>query len=88
MSNPYQAQCDSKPCEFTIPIKINVPVQIYPQLQIMHGYYQSNPERLPIYLNPDVLLQPHVLSKQAECECLPEHNGYSAPKQIAAQQTS
>ena len=83
MSTYNDPNCNSKPCEFTIPIKINVPVQIYPQMQIMHGSYPAIPEKLPVYLNPEVLLQPHVLSKQAECECIPEQNGHTEYQQPA-----
>jgi hypothetical protein len=62
-------------CEFTIPIKLNIPVEIEPTLLIK----TPNPvqERLRVYLEPDVYLKPEVSARPPVC-LLP--SGYNKPQ--------
>ncbi|MDJ0773718.1 MAG: hypothetical protein QNJ49_09885 [Mastigocoleus sp. MO_167.B18] len=55
-----------KGCEFTVPIKLNIPVTVCPQVYVV----PVNPahEKLPIFLEPDVLLEPEVKSKKPICK--------------------
>jgi hypothetical protein len=68
-------------CEFTIPIKLNVPITINPQLYITS--VPSIKQRLPIFLEPDLLLEPEVRANAPVCY---SQNGCE-PKQLPAQQT-
>jgi hypothetical protein len=74
MSNLTNPNCDYNPCEFTIPIKLNVPIDIYPQVKVHPAPVQE--EKLPVYLKPDLFLTPKVLALPNECECIPA-NGYN-----------
>ena len=68
-------------CEFTIPIKLNVPITINPQVYITS--VPSIKQRLPIFLEPDLLLEPQVRANSPVC--YPQND--CEPKQLAAQQT-
>ncbi|MBW4512240.1 MAG: hypothetical protein KME64_37970 [Scytonematopsis contorta HA4267-MV1] len=70
----YNPNCNSKPCEFVIPIKLRVPVDIYPEVNI-HPVHREQ-AKLPVYLQPDIFLTPEVLAMPQDCKCLPEkeHN--------------
>ncbi|MEC4815018.1 MAG: hypothetical protein SAK29_17325 [Scytonema sp. PMC 1069.18] len=57
-------------CEFTIPIKLNIPVEIEPTLLIKTP--NSVRERLCVYLEPDVYLKPEVSARPPVC--LPPSN--------------
>ncbi|MEM9925300.1 MAG: hypothetical protein AAF915_16375 [Cyanobacteria bacterium P01_D01_bin.50] len=64
----YEHDCE---CEFTFPIKLNIPITINPTVYI-------NPvpvakERLPVVIEPDLLLEPGVRSKAPACYA---QNGY------------
>ncbi len=56
-------------CEFTVAIKLNVPVYIEPQV-IMQTTPICASQKLPIHLEPEVYLQPEV--KAAPTTCLPQ----------------
>ena len=60
-----------KACEFTFPIKLNIPVTVHPQVSVTPA--NSTQQKLPIYLEPDILLEPEVSSKKPVCHPL---NGY------------
>ncbi len=62
-------------CEFTIPIKLNIPVEIEPTLLIKTP--NSVRERLRVYLEPDVYLKPEVSARPPVC--LPA-SGYNKPQ--------
>ncbi|MBW4567139.1 MAG: hypothetical protein KME31_03670 [Tolypothrix carrinoi HA7290-LM1] len=66
-------------CEFTIPIKLNVPITISPQVYVTP--VASIKQRLPIFLEPDLLLSPEVRAKAPVC--YPQNE--CEPKQLAAQ---
>ena len=57
-----------KACEFTFPIKLNIPVIVNPQVSVT----PANPveEKLAISLEPDILLEPGVKSKKPVCRTL------------------
>ena len=59
-------------CEFTVGIKLNIPIEVNPLVFV-------NPpacieQKLPIYLEPDILLRSQVSATPPVC--LP-HNGYN-----------
>ncbi|MBW4478973.1 MAG: hypothetical protein KME54_19475 [Tolypothrix brevis GSE-NOS-MK-07-07A] len=71
----YQANTNNCACEFTIPIKLNIPITINPQVYITS--VPSIKQRLPIFLEPDLLLEPEVRAKSPVCypqnECEQKH---------------
>ncbi|MEO1378668.1 MAG: hypothetical protein AAFW70_31315 [Cyanobacteria bacterium J06635_10] len=66
--HPYQHDCE---CEFTFPIKLNIPVTINPTVYI--NPVPITKERLPVVIEPELLLEPGVKSKAPECYL---QNGY------------
>jgi hypothetical protein len=68
-------------CEFTIPIKLNVPITINPQVYITS--VPSIKQRLPIFLEPDLLLEPQVRANSPVC--YPQND--CEPRHLPAQQT-
>jgi hypothetical protein len=58
----YPNYCE---CEFTIPIKLNVPITISPQVYITP--VPSIKQRLPIFLEPDLLIEPEVRANSPVC---------------------
>ena len=60
-----------KACEFTFPIKLNIPVTVHPQVSVIPA--NSVQEKLAISFEPDILLEPEVKSKKPVCRTL---NGY------------
>ncbi|AKG20028.1 hypothetical protein [Calothrix sp. 336/3] len=61
-NRPQQNHCE---CEFTVPIKLNVPITI-------NSYVQFNAvpitkQKLPIYIEPDLYLEPEVQAKAPVC---------------------
>lgn len=67
-------------CEFTVGIKLNVPIIINPQVSITPT--NSVEQKLPIHLEPDFYLKPEVSATPALC--LPQ-NGYNKA-QLPAQE--
>jgi hypothetical protein len=65
--------CEQYPnaCEFTVPIKLNIPIFIEPTLVIKHA--EPVREKLQVHLEPDVYLRPEVTASAPVC--LPQ-NGY------------
>ncbi len=63
--------CNFTPCEFTIPIKLNVPIDIYPQVNVHPA--PAKQEKLPVHLEPELFLTPSVLALPQKCECPPEN---------------
>ena len=60
MNEHYQ-----KACEFTFPIKLNIPITVNPQVSVTPA--NSSQQKLPIYLEPDILLEPEVKAKESIC---------------------
>ena len=60
-----------KACEFTFPIKLNIPVTVHPQVSVTPA--NSVQEKLAISFESDILLEPEVKSKKPVCYPL---NGY------------
>ncbi len=56
-------------CEFTVPIKLNVPITINTQVEINHVPVAK--QTLPVVLQPDLMLEPDVTAKAPDCysEC-------------------
>lgn len=75
--NPGQNFCE---CEFTIPIKLNIPITIHPQVYIIP--VSSAKQKLPIFLEPDLFLEPEVRANSPVC--YPQDN--CQPKQLPAQE--
>jgi hypothetical protein len=75
--------CEHYPnaCEFTIPIKLNIPIFIEPTLVIKP--VEPVREKLQVHLEPDVYLRPEVTASAPVC--IPQ-NGYGK-HQLAASQT-
>ena len=71
----YQPNSNHCECEFTIPIKLNIPITINPQVYITS--VTAIKQRLPIFLEPDLLLEPEVRAKSPVCyaqnDCEPKH---------------
>jgi hypothetical protein len=61
----YQQNANNCECEFTIPIKLNVPITINPQVCVTS--VPSVKQRLPIFLEPDLLLEPEVRANAPVC---------------------
>ena len=59
-------------CEFTVGIKLNVPIVINPIVSITPT--PALEQKLPVYLAPDFYLKPEVSAKAPVC--LPQ-NGYN-----------
>ncbi len=76
-SNPNHYQA---PCEFTIPIKLNIPIEIEPQL-VMKAPPCAH-QKLPVYLEPDIYLEPEVQARQPVCLT---QNGYHKQQSQASQ---
>ena len=52
-------------CEFTVRIKLNIPIEINPQLLVSAP--PCTEQKIPIILNPDILLKPDVSTTQPNC---------------------
>ena len=61
-------------CEFTIPIKLNVPITINSQVYINH--VPKTKQTLPVVIQPDLILEPEVKDKPPTC--YPKINGYES----------
>ncbi len=58
-------------CEFTIPIKLHIPITIEPCVNILPVPFSE--EKIPVVLEPDIYVAPKVGA--TETVCLPQ-NGY------------
>lgn len=58
-------------CEFTVPIKLNVPITINSQVHI--NPVAATKQKLPIFMEPDLILEPEVRAKAPVCY---PQNGY------------
>ncbi len=58
----YQHYCE---CEFTVPIKLNVPITINPSVDIIDVTMKK--QTLPVVLQPELTLEPEVKAKAPEC---------------------
>ena len=63
-----QSYCE---CEFTFPIKLNVPITINPQVYI--NPVPMKKQTLPVFLQPDLMLESEVKAKPPVCY---SQNGY------------
>jgi hypothetical protein len=70
----YNSEYYPNACEFTVPVKLNIPIFIEPMLIIKP--VEPVREKVQVYLEPDVYLNPEVTA--AAPVCVPQ-NGY--PKQ-------
>ncbi|QDL17035.1 hypothetical protein DP113_24700 [Brasilonema octagenarum UFV-E1] len=68
-------------CQFTVPIKLNVPIFIEPTLAIKA--VEPVREKVNVYLEPDIYLQSEVTATPPVC--VPQ-NGYNK-QQLPASQT-
>ncbi|MDZ8140704.1 MAG: hypothetical protein RM049_36335 [Nostoc sp. DedQUE04] len=68
----YNPECSPNICEFTVPIKLNVPIFIEPTLVIKP--VEPMREKVHVYLEPDIHLRPEVTA--AAPICVPQ-NGYN-----------
>ncbi len=64
----HQSYCE---CEFTIPIKLNVPITIDSQVYI--NQVPVTKQTLPVFIQPDLMLKPEVKGKTPVCY---PQNGY------------
>ena len=71
----YNPNCNFQPCEFTIPIDLNIPITIRPNLNVVPPTIPLVKHQLPVYLAPAIALEPAVSAQKADCECLPPANG-------------
>ncbi|MDJ0616417.1 MAG: hypothetical protein QNJ63_06645 [Calothrix sp. MO_192.B10] len=60
-------------CEFTVPIKLNVPITINPEVCINH--VSVTKQILPVVIQPDLILEPEVKAKAPVCY---SQNGYES----------
>ena len=79
----YSPNCNNKPCEFVIPIKLRVPVDIYPEINIYPTPCEQ--AKLAVYLQPDIFLTPEVLAMPQDCKCLPENEHHQKPTEYIQQ---
>jgi hypothetical protein len=68
----YNSEYYPNACEFTVPIKLNVPVFIEPTLIIKP--VEAVNEKVRVHLEPDIYLQSEVTATPPVC--VPQH-GYS-----------
>jgi hypothetical protein len=61
----YQPNPNNCECEFTIPIKLNIPITINPQIYVTS--VASIKQRLPIFIEPDLLIEPEVRANSPVC---------------------
>ncbi|BAZ16507.1 hypothetical protein NIES4071_83840 [Calothrix sp. NIES-4071] len=52
-------------CEFTVPIKLNIPITINSQVRI--NAVPVTKQKLPIFIEPDLLLEPEVRANAPVC---------------------
>jgi hypothetical protein len=52
-------------CEFTIPIKLNVPITI--DFPVYINPVPITKQKLPVVIEPDLLLEPEVRAKAPQC---------------------
>ncbi|NER31110.1 MAG: hypothetical protein F6J89_26695 [Symploca sp. SIO1C4] len=64
----HQDYCE---CEFTVPIKLNVPITINSEVCI--NYIHPVKQKLPVFIQPDLMLEPEVKGKAPKCY---RQNGY------------
>ena len=82
-NNKNQNYCE---CEFTVPIKLNVPITINPQVCINH--VPLTKQIVPVVLQPDLMLEPEVKAKAPQCfpqsECEPQPLPYQSQEVLPA----
>jgi hypothetical protein len=68
-------------CEFTVPIKLNIPIFIEPTLAIKP--VEPVREKVRVHLEPDIYLQSEVAA--AAPVCVPQNGGYNKQHLPASQ---
>ncbi|MEC4815019.1 MAG: hypothetical protein SAK29_17330 [Scytonema sp. PMC 1069.18] len=68
----YNQESYHNACEFTVPIKLNIPVEIEPTLFIKTP--QPVQARLPVALEPEIEVKPEVSARPPVCLT---SNGYN-----------
>ncbi|MBR8836485.1 MAG: hypothetical protein DSM106950_21325 [Stigonema ocellatum SAG 48.90 = DSM 106950] len=68
----YEPSSHHNACEFTIRIKLNIPIEVHPHVLMTPPSVTE--QKLPIYLEPDIYLKPEVSATPPVC--LPQ-NGYN-----------
>ena len=58
----HQNYCE---CEFTVPIKLNVPITINSEVYL--NKVSPIKQTLPVFINPDLVLEPEVKAKALAC---------------------
>ncbi|MBW4630012.1 MAG: hypothetical protein KME49_32010 [Brasilonema octagenarum HA4186-MV1] len=71
----YNPEYYPNACEFTVPIKLNVPIFIEPTVAIKA--VEPVTEKVRVHLEPDIYLRPEVAA--AAPVCIPQ-NGYNKPQ--------
>ncbi|NJO40642.1 MAG: hypothetical protein HC769_19350 [Cyanobacteria bacterium CRU_2_1] len=67
-------------CEFTIAIKLNVPIFLEPHVLVKSVPHTT--QKVPVHLEPEIYLKPEVSAKPALC--LPQHgNGHKREEVVA-----
>ncbi len=64
-SNQPASYCPPNPCEYTVPIRLRVP--IYVDIQTMATSQPVPPQLVMVPIQPDLQLTPKVESQQPEC---------------------
>ncbi|MBW4630011.1 MAG: hypothetical protein KME49_32005 [Brasilonema octagenarum HA4186-MV1] len=77
----YNPEYYPNACEFTVPIKLNIPIFIEPTVAIKA--VEPVREKVSVHLEPDIYLRPEVAA--AAPVCVPQ-NGYSK-QQLPISQT-
>ncbi|KAF3890542.1 MULTISPECIES: hypothetical protein [Nostocales] len=78
----YNVESYHNCCEFTVPIKLNIPIHIEPTVAIKTP--NDVREKLNIHVEPDIYLKPEVKAVQPVCH---PQNGYEK-YQLPAEQTA
>jgi hypothetical protein len=64
-SNPSVNYCPPNPCDYTVPIRLKVP--IYVDIQTMATSQPVPPQLVIVPIQPNLQLTPKVESRQPEC---------------------
>ncbi|MBR8836486.1 MAG: hypothetical protein DSM106950_21330 [Stigonema ocellatum SAG 48.90 = DSM 106950] len=68
----YESNPQYNACEFTVRIKLNIPIEVNPQVLVTPPSVTE--QKIPIYLEPDIYLRPEVSATPPVCLPQSSHN--------------
>ena len=81
-NNSYKNSCE---CEFTFPIKLNIPITI--DTEVCINPVPVSHQVLPVFIQPDLILKPEVKAKEPVChqsECDAKELPYQSAEMLPA----